>query len=216
MRLRGRRVERNIIRREQVERFTFQSGDLSSYLILPHPKQFLIHLGLGLESLVNDQALRNRLGTHLRVRAPAVAVRGGEGQVSIRLTDGSHEEFDRAVLAVPAPSAARLVSDANPELAKLLDEFVQASVAVVHLGYPRAQVDHPLDGFGFLVARGEGSGGVLAVLAMEQTGRALDGEPRAIDVSHGAIETRSDAGLRATTSALKAGGGRRVMARSTN
>src|SRR5262249_8747029 len=60
-RLRNRGGERNIIRREQVERFTFQSGDLSSYLILPHPEQFLIHLGFGLESLVDNQALRNRL-----------------------------------------------------------------------------------------------------------------------------------------------------------
>jgi hypothetical protein len=44
------------------------------------------------------------------------------------------------------------------------------------------------------IARGDGKGGALVTLAMEQAGRALDGEPRAIDASHGAVETRVHGG----------------------
>jgi len=47
------------------------------------------------------------------------------------------------------------VSDASRELAGVLDEIQYAAVAVVHLGYRREDLVHPMDGFGFLVAPGE-------------------------------------------------------------
>ncbi len=105
------------------------------------------------------QALVDALQERLRDRAAlgtAVASLGGRGgEIEVRLADGSARRFSRAILALPAPAAAPLVRDASPELARVLEEIPFAPAAVVHMGFPRAAVSHPLDGFGFLVARGE-------------------------------------------------------------
>ena len=63
------------------------------------------------------------------------------------------EQFDGAVLAVPAQDAATLV--ALPELANRLSVFHRAPAALVYLGYRDADVVKARDGFGALVAMGE-------------------------------------------------------------
>jgi oxygen-dependent protoporphyrinogen oxidase len=60
------------------------------------------------------------------------------------------------VLAVPADAAASLVRPAAPGAAAALDAIPYAPVAVVASVYRRADVRHPLDGFGFLCPRKEG------------------------------------------------------------
>ncbi|HTE51799.1 MAG TPA: protoporphyrinogen oxidase [Kofleriaceae bacterium] len=110
-------------------------------------------------------ALARAVGPRIQLGCPAVAIEveaGGRAR-AVRLADGRREPFDAVVLAVPAPAAARLVSDASRELARLLDGIPYAGVAAVHLGYrldglvPAAAEGETgrLDGFGFLVARGE-------------------------------------------------------------
>src|SRR3970282_830674 len=94
-------------------------------------------------------------GPALRCGAPAVAVDIDGGRPRVRLGDGSAMAADQVVLALPAWAAAGLVAGAAPELGTLLGSLYYAPVAVVHLGYDRADVPHPLDGFGFLVAPGE-------------------------------------------------------------
>jgi oxygen-dependent protoporphyrinogen oxidase len=59
------------------------------------------------------------------------------------------------VLAVPAPAAAQLVAPFAKSAVNALRAIPYAPVASVALGYPRAGVPHPLDGFGFLVPRRE-------------------------------------------------------------
>jgi oxygen-dependent protoporphyrinogen oxidase len=59
--------------------------------------------------------------------------------------------FDAVVLAVPAPHAAQLIRSVSGELSSLLTKIPHASAAVVITGYRREQVQHPLDGFGFVV-----------------------------------------------------------------
>ena len=66
----------------------------------------------------------------------------------------------RLVVAVPADAAAVLLAESTAGASRLLADIPYAPVAVVSLGYRRADVGHPLDGFGFLVPRQEG----LAVL----------------------------------------------------
>jgi oxygen-dependent protoporphyrinogen oxidase len=63
---------------------------------------------------------------------------------------------ERAVLAVPADVAASLLDDATGGESRPLAEIPYAAVAVVALGYRRADVAHPLGGFGFLAPRKEG------------------------------------------------------------
>jgi len=60
------------------------------------------------------------------------------------------------VLAVPAGEAARLLEPLSSEAARLLASIPYAPIVSLALGYPRNQVHHPLDGFGFLVPRREG------------------------------------------------------------
>ncbi|HEV8241433.1 MAG TPA: protoporphyrinogen oxidase [Thermoanaerobaculia bacterium] len=60
------------------------------------------------------------------------------------------------VVAVPAPQTACLLFPASDGRSAGLAELPYAPVAVVALGYPRADVAHPLDGFGFLAAPGSG------------------------------------------------------------
>ncbi len=50
-----------------------------------------------------------------------------------------------------------LVSELDPELAGVLAEIPSARSAVVTLGYRRDDVAHPLDGYGYVVPRTEGS-----------------------------------------------------------
>jgi oxygen-dependent protoporphyrinogen oxidase len=63
---------------------------------------------------------------------------------------------ERVVLAVPADVAARLLDDLTGGASRLFAEIPYAPVAVVSLGVRRADVAHPLDGFGFLAPRQEG------------------------------------------------------------
>jgi oxygen-dependent protoporphyrinogen oxidase len=59
----------------------------------------------------------------------------------------------RVVLAMPAYAAAALVEPFAAKLASELRDIEYPPVASVALGFPRSAVQHPLDGFGFLVPR---------------------------------------------------------------
>jgi oxygen-dependent protoporphyrinogen oxidase len=65
-------------------------------------------------------------------------------------------EAERVVLAVPADAAARLLDEATGGGSRAFAEIPYAPVAVVAAGYRRADVAHPLGGFGFLAPRKEG------------------------------------------------------------
>ena len=71
-------------------------------------------------------------------------------------TAGGPVEAERVVLAVPADVAARLLDEATAGASRLFDEIPYAPVAIVSLGFRRADVAHPLSGFGFLSPRKEG------------------------------------------------------------
>jgi oxygen-dependent protoporphyrinogen oxidase len=110
----------------------------------------------GMQALID--ALAGSLGGALRTgrEVAAVATVGdGPRRVSITLRSGEVERFDVAVLALPAPRAVPLVAAASPALAAVLGELASAPAAVVHLGVRRAELGHPLGGFGFLAAAGE-------------------------------------------------------------
>jgi oxygen-dependent protoporphyrinogen oxidase len=106
----------------------------------------------GMQAVVD--ALTARLGAAVRTGAEVRAVVSGDDDVTVVGGVGS-ERFDAAVLATPADVSAALLRDSEPVLASRLGALVRAPAVVVYLGYDRAAVEHPLDGFGFLVAQGE-------------------------------------------------------------
>jgi oxygen-dependent protoporphyrinogen oxidase len=80
------------------------------------------------------------------------------------------------VLAVPADAAAEIVRPHAPDAAAALESIVYAPVASVTCEYARRDVDHALDGFGFLLPRVE-NGHILGALFSSSMfeGRAPDG-----------------------------------------
>ena len=95
------------------------------------------------------------LGTALRSKLQVTIVRTEEA-ASLQTSGDSVTlnglEFDSVVLAVPAPSASRLLSTV-PAVAADLDKIVGVSSSIVSLGYLAG--DTRLEGSGFLVADGE-------------------------------------------------------------
>jgi oxygen-dependent protoporphyrinogen oxidase len=68
---------------------------------------------------------------------------------------GGALEADHVIVAAESYTASRLLRYVDPALATLLGEIPYASSATVSLGYRRADVPHPLDGFGMVVPQTE-------------------------------------------------------------
>jgi oxygen-dependent protoporphyrinogen oxidase len=71
----------------------------------------------------------------------------------IGLASGDQMLAEHLIVALPAYEAARLLGAVSPELSQLLAAIEYAPMCVVSAAYNRAQVAHPLDGFGFMVPR---------------------------------------------------------------
>jgi oxygen-dependent protoporphyrinogen oxidase len=71
------------------------------------------------------------------------------------LTDGQCLDADELILACPAHAAALLLRHVLPDLAVELSAIPFSSAVLVTLVYETAQLNHPLDAFGFLVPRAE-------------------------------------------------------------
>lgn len=110
--------------------------------------------------------------------ARVVRVVAGDGDgVALTFADGHRATFDAAVLACPAP-AYRTMELALPGGRTLepVATMPHATLLTVSLGFPRAAVAHPLDGFGLLAPSRERRA-ILGVLFPSSlfAGRAPDG-----------------------------------------
>ena len=104
----------------------------------------------GMEEL--PRALAARLppeGVRLKARVTGVT-RDGAGW-RLGLADGFTATADAVIIATESHQAGRMLRYTDPALAHLLDGIPYASSATVTLGWRRADIPHPLDGFGFVV-----------------------------------------------------------------
>jgi oxygen-dependent protoporphyrinogen oxidase len=115
------------------------------------------------------RAMAAKLGDAMQYETRAVSVdsvsasqqhsHGGAGPAcEIRIVHDGQEQSAIAgavVIATPAYAAAHLLETSAPHLAQTLSGIAYAPVAVVACTYYRQQVGDPLEGFGFLVPRGE-------------------------------------------------------------
>jgi oxygen-dependent protoporphyrinogen oxidase len=62
-----------------------------------------------------------------------------------------HRPADGVILATPAYRSAQLLRDVDATVATLLGRIEYAGSVVISLGYRRDQINHPLNGFGFVV-----------------------------------------------------------------
>ncbi len=120
-----------------------------------HPPFVTLPEGMG--GLV--EALGKALtGVRVLTRREARAVReGAGGGYRIEMEDGTSMAADALVLAIPAAVAAPLLIGFDGELAKLLATIPFASVAIIHLGFRRADFGRLLEGYGYLIPQVEGS-----------------------------------------------------------
>ena len=111
----------------------------------------------GIETL--PKALAARLGGRLRLGSAVSSLTRAAGTAApwtIALGSGESLTADHVVIAVPPPAAAALLGPLDATLAGTLATIPLAPLVVVALGFDRAALGHPLDGFGFLVPRGQG------------------------------------------------------------
>jgi protoporphyrinogen/coproporphyrinogen III oxidase len=112
------------------------------------------------------EALAARLGARLRLGTRVAALhREGDGwratlqPVADRDPPPPAElRARRVVVATPVAAAARLLQDAAPALAAELADMTSESLVSISHAWRREQVEHALDGFGYLVPSAEGRG----------------------------------------------------------
>ena len=74
----------------------------------------------------------------------------------IHLNNQKKINADLVCITLPAPRAAILTKTVVPELSELLAAIPYASSAAVNLAFPRKEIEHPLNGTGFVVPAIEG------------------------------------------------------------
>jgi oxygen-dependent protoporphyrinogen oxidase len=129
----------------------------------------------GMSELTETLAGRLPPGTAVLSQRVAGVVRHGE-RWRVTTSGGMTLDTDALIVAAEAHATARLLRYVDPQLGALLGEIPYASSATVSLGYRRAEIPHPLDGFGFVVPRAEGRA-ILACTfsSVKYAGRAPEG-----------------------------------------
>ena len=113
-----------------------------------------VTLARGMDELVQALAARLPAGA-VRLKERVTEVAREDGRWRIAIASGVAYEADGLVLAPEAHQAARMLRYVDPALTHLLEGIPHASSATVSLAYRRADVRHPLDGFGFVVPHAE-------------------------------------------------------------
>ncbi|HEX4414437.1 MAG TPA: protoporphyrinogen oxidase [Lacipirellulaceae bacterium] len=114
----------------------------------------------GMSSLVgNISSQLSQVNIHLNAPIAGVHVEANRWRLQINASqldnDSQSNLYDAAILALPAPAAAKVLKTSIVDLANELSAIDYAGCAVISLGFRRTQISHPLDGFGFVVPENE-------------------------------------------------------------
>jgi oxygen-dependent protoporphyrinogen oxidase len=130
-------------------------GALTKVLFHKHrggagPSGSMISFPEGMQQLSDTlaQALEGNIETGVAVES----IKQLNGSWQVRSGE-RHWQADQLVLCTPAHADARLLKQLAPTIAEQLEPIVYPTVASVSLGFRREQIEHPLDGFGFLIPR---------------------------------------------------------------
>ena len=107
----------------------------------------------GINRLIH--ALGDALGDRVRLGVGVERLEPHSNGYKLILSSGEALEADAVILATPAYVTARLIQPFSPRAATELQAIPYADVQVFGLGYDRADIPDALEGFGFLVPRGE-------------------------------------------------------------
>jgi oxygen-dependent protoporphyrinogen oxidase len=117
------------------------------------PAPSVMKVSGGNESIV--RGLARAVGSKLRLDSHVQSIDFGGSTWSVQTPQQSFQ-VSRLVLAVSSACATRLLASAAPELARSIHSIQAESLASIALAYRREDVEHPLDGFGYLVPSSEG------------------------------------------------------------
>ncbi len=120
----------------------------------PRPRPGLLSFRGGNETLV--RALAISLGASLRCHVAVDQLQQAERGFRVTVKSSAGEEnlvCVRLVLATPTSATSEMLSGLAPLASSAFQRISYAPVAVVSLGYRRQQIQHSMEGFGFLVPR---------------------------------------------------------------
>ena len=140
----------------------------------PGPGGNLTSFNAGMSVLTD--ALTAGMGSRVRINSAVDSISRSGGQYTLHMADGTSEDFDAVILAVPAYAQAKILKELAPDLSNLVDDIPYPSLSVVCLGYSEAQAGDCMDGFGFLVPSRE-KRGILGTVVDSNVfpGRAPEG-----------------------------------------
>jgi len=120
------------------------------------PGGVLVSFDDGVQALTDELSSRLDDGLYKNVRVDRIERRGESYVLHLSEKDEREEmETDILVIATAAYDAAKILAPLDEELASALALIPYSPVAVAALGYEAGTVGNSLDGFGFLVPRGE-------------------------------------------------------------
>ncbi|MCL2102442.1 MAG: protoporphyrinogen oxidase [Syntrophorhabdaceae bacterium] len=120
------------------------------------PGGVLVSFDKGVQTLTDELVSRLSDGLHLNASVDRIERRDGRYILHLSEKDmGEEIEADIVALATPAYDAKKLLLPMDEELAAALDLIPYSPISVVALGYETKSLGNPLDGFGFLIPRGE-------------------------------------------------------------
>jgi protoporphyrinogen/coproporphyrinogen III oxidase len=131
----------------------------------------------GMQRLVD--AIATRLSAAcVRLNSPVERIERSNGTWQIFcVRSGMPETYDDVILAAPGTVSSRLLKNVDGELASLIDRIPHAGCSIVVLGLRRDQIQHALDGFGFVVPAIEKRRIIAGSMAsVKFPGRAPDGK----------------------------------------
>lgn len=141
----------------QLRVLELEHGSLLRGLSAPPPGERppFVSLRDGIGALV-EAVSADLARTRLVTGREATRVSPGDAGFDVELADGGTIAAGGVVLATPAFVTAELLAELDPEVASAHAEIPYASSVVVTLAFSRADVV-PLDGYGYVVPRAEGS-----------------------------------------------------------
>lgn len=115
----------------------------------PGPGGRLTSFGPGMSSLTD--ALAARLGSRIQLATAVESLSRRGNSYALHMHDGTEQETEVLILAVPAYVQSHILREFDPRLAQLLAGIAYPPLSVVCLGYREASNLAAPDGFGFLV-----------------------------------------------------------------
>jgi oxygen-dependent protoporphyrinogen oxidase len=100
-------------------------------------------------------ALANQLGSTIRTGVAVTSLTGSAKGFKISTAKSGTVSAGAVILATQPHVSAALLEAMDGSAAQAISEIAAPPIAVAFLGYRRNQVDHPLDGLGFLAPAGE-------------------------------------------------------------